>query len=104
NVFLPAFKAKNDELVLEEYDGSSKAEKLVAPYCALLPFTNRILREGHALAEFTNDELEEAKKHAFSAGFKCEYSALAAFAVLSQLNVKDSEKVVVISTGCGVTN
>jgi len=48
--------------------------------------------------------LEEAKRNALAAGFKCEYSALAAFAVLPQLNIKDNETVVVVSTGCGVTN
>ncbi|MFH0835229.1 MAG: PLP-dependent lyase/thiolase [Candidatus Micrarchaeota archaeon] len=104
NAFVPAFKARNDELILDSYDGSSKAEKLISPYCAMLPFTNRMLKDGHSLLEFTNDDLEAAKKNAAEAGLKCEYSALAAFAILPQLDVKEHERVVVVSTGLGLTN
>lgn len=104
NVFLTAFKTKNDELILDSYDSSSPAEKLVAPYCALLPFTNKIMKEGHTMLEFSSSDLEVARENTMRAGFKCENSALSGFAVLPQLQVKQGEKVVVISTGCGITN
>lgn len=112
NAFVPAFKQKNDELILAEYDGEYKCEKLIAPYSAMLPFTNIAQEEGHIILEFTHEELADATQKVKQVGLKCESSAVAAFAVLPQLfkmckNVKNRivyNDIVVINTGSGIMN
>jgi threonine synthase len=112
NAFVPAFKQKNDELILTEYDSEYKCEKLIAPYSAMLPFTNIAQEEGHIILEFTHEELADAMQKVKQVGLKCEPSAAAAFAVLPQLfNMCKNKKnrivyneIVVINTGSGIMN
>jgi threonine synthase len=102
SVFLPAFEQENNELVLKDYIRDYQSEKLVAPYSAMLPFTNKALLEGHEIKEFTPEDLEKARMICNKSGLRYENSAAAAFAVLPQLEAARDDKIVVVSTGRGL--
>jgi threonine synthase len=103
-----ALKKKKDELVLEDYEESSHAEKLTTPFTAVLPILRKIFDLGKNIyLEVDNDELERTYNLLKNNGIRAEYSAAAAFAAFigrERPEIPQDAKVIIINTGKGIEN
>lgn len=103
-----ALKKKKDELMLNQYTESSKAEKLTTPFTAALPILSQIFgNTANRYLEVDNNELERTYKLLKEVGIRAEYSAAAAFAAFigrERPDVSRNAKVVIVNTGKGLEN